>query len=207
MSIFKYTILGMIALIVAAILHYALPQVDVVRAIDAEIKRVDTTPSESGGQQTIDVSFIQTETLDGRPSVYRNQDNFLYGKFNSADLQAQVKAAAADQATIAVRHYGWRIPFMSMFPNAVKVWKVEPDYRHIPVFNAIVLLLLAGGVFAIWRRVKSIGARREARRVAQAAEREAREEAARAASASAAANSRSDIDDFLNDGASTKPKD
>jgi hypothetical protein len=43
-------------------------------------------------------------------------------------------------------HYGWRIPFLSIYPNAVGIRAAEgPDVSIIPWFNIVffVLLLLA----------------------------------------------------------------
>ncbi len=44
---------------------------------------------------------------------------------------------------VAVTHYGWRIPAISIFPNAVKITPVEgPDVRLIPWVNIIILAFL-----------------------------------------------------------------
>ncbi|WP_073956733.1 DUF1523 family protein [Thalassospira sp. TSL5-1] len=183
---FRNIIVAIPLLTIILVLDYALPQVDVVRAVGVEIKRMDTEDSKTGQQRTRDVYFLQTETQDGKPRVYRNEDNFLYLKFNSADLQAKVQSFATDKQLIAVRRYGWRIAAFSMFPNAVKVWAVEPGYTHIPVFNTIVIVGLLGLAAFVFLRVRRrLKARaqerqekeeREAREAEQAAER-ARQEA------------------------------
>jgi len=122
----------------------------------------------------------------------------LLGKFDSSDLQATVQSLSADKSVAAIRHYGWRIPLFSMFPNALNAWPVDEDYRHIPVFNIIFLLALAGG--AAWivlkmRKAKAarLLARQEARARAEAAEAEAEEK--RKAKEK---EGRADIDAFLN---------
>ena len=179
------------------ILHYALPQVDVVRAVGGEVRRVDTATGESGAPVTRDVYLVQAETLSGEPSVYRNEDALIYGKFDSADLQAQVLSLAADQQTMAVRHYGWRIRLFSMFPNALAVWPVDEDYRHIPVFNTIVLLLLLSGLAFAFLRFRGVARRRAERR--DRAEQEAleRERERRARIEAERSSERRDVDDFL----------
>ena len=150
-------------LILLGALHYALPQVDVVRAVGVEIKRLDVNEPDSGQQRTRDVYQLQTETQTGNPRVYRNEDNFFYLKFDSADLQAQVQSFAAEKQLIAVRHYGWRLTLFSAFPNAIKAWPVEDGYRHIPIFNTLVILALGGIFFIIFRRAsKSVAAARQA---------------------------------------------
>ena len=137
-------------------LHYALPQVDVLRSVGVEIKRVDDGQSEGGQNQTRDVYLIQMESLDGDPKVYRNEDNVFYLKFDSADLQAQIQSFSADKQVVALRHYGWRLRLFSTFPNAVKVWPVEEGYRHIPVFNILVLASLGLLFFFIYRRASKM---------------------------------------------------
>jgi hypothetical protein len=193
-------------LILTAALSYGLPQVDVVRAVGVEIKRVDEGVNEAGQQRTRDVYQLQMETPNGQPRVYRNEDNFLYLKFDSASLQAQVQSLAADKQLVALRHYGVRVPLFSLFPNAV-----EEGYRHIPVFNTLVIVGLCLLGFFTWRRVRRISAARSEQRSMREAERA--EAAAKAASAAeTAAEQRrnaerkksSDIDDFLGTGGTKK---
>lgn len=133
-------------------LHYALPQVDVLRSVGVEIKRVDDGQGDGGQNQTRDVYLIQMESLDGDPKVYRNEDNAFYLKFDSADLQAQIQSFSADKQVVALRHYGWRLRLFSTFPNAIKVWPVEEGYRHIPIFNTLVLVGLGLLFFLIYKR-------------------------------------------------------
>lgn len=150
------------AIALLAALHYALPQVDVVRAVGVEIKRLDTSNSDSGQSSTRDVYQLQMETPDGSPRVYRNEDNMVYLKFDSANLQTQVQSLAADKQLVALRHYGWRLTLFSSFPNATKVWPVEEGYRHIPIFNTVVLLALAAIIFLVYRRAsKAVGAAKQ----------------------------------------------
>ncbi|MGP9767189.1 DUF1523 family protein [Halomonas sp. AOP13-D3-9] len=183
-----YALVGAVLIAVGAALYYALPQVDVVRLIGTDVKRVDTqqnnVDSESDGSvSTMDVYFILAENPQGDPVNYRNEDALLYGKFDSSNLNTRARSISQNEDNlVAVRHYGWRIPIFSMFPNAVKVWQVEPGYRHFPLFNIVVLTLLAlGGVYVAWR-VRGAARRRHARREAARAEREAQAEQARVAS-------------------------
>jgi hypothetical protein len=51
---------------------------------------------------------------------------------------------------VAVTHYGWRIPLVSAFPNAVSITRVDgPDVRLIPWVNIIILSFLAFAVIMI----------------------------------------------------------
>jgi len=169
----RNVLLAILAAVLLAVLHYSLPQVDVVRAVGVEIKRLDADGSETGQNRTRDVYQLQTETLDGQPRVYRNEDNLLYLKFDSANLQAQMQSFAADKQLIALRHYGWRVTLFSRFPNALKAWPVEEGYRHIPVFNTLVLLGLALLAFLAYRWVSRTTARTRQRVENRRLEREA----------------------------------
>lgn len=182
-----YALIGVIVIAIGAALHYALPQVDVVRLIGTDVKRVDTqesgTDNESGGSvRTTDVYFVLTEKEQGEPRNYRNEDAIIYGKFDSSNLHTRARSIAQDEDNlVAVRHYGWRLPIFSMFPNAVKVWQVEPGYRHLPLFNIVFLTLLVAGIgYLAWRVRRVLSARREANEAARV-EREAQAERERMA--------------------------
>lgn len=182
-----YALIGVIVIAIGAGLHYALPQVDVVRLVGTDVKRVDTqengADNESGSSvSTTDVYFVLTETEQGEPRNYRNEDAIIYGKFDSSNLHTRARSIAQDEENlVAVRHYGWRLPIFSMFPNAVKVWQVEPGYRHLPIFNIVFLTLLAAGIgYLAWRIRRVISARRKANEAARV-EREAQAERERMA--------------------------
>lgn len=152
----KYGLSALVLVIIVAALDYSLPQVTVGRIIQTEVKRVDTQNANK------DVYHIQAENIEGSEiNVFRNEDNLLFLKFTSADMQATANqmAQGEDRPTVAIRHYGWRVPIFSMFPNAVSVWGVEPDYRHIPVFNITVIVALLGAAFFIRRRVRRVASR------------------------------------------------
>lgn len=143
-----YGALGAALLVGGSGLHYALPRVSTVQIVGVEVKRVD---GETGSR---DVYMIQAQDPDtGRVRVFRNEDALLYLKMNSADLQAEVTAFSRGEPPrhVAVRHYGWRIPILSVFPNAISAWGVDPGYRHVPILNTILLLSLLGipGLFVL----------------------------------------------------------
>ena len=170
-------LIGLAFFVAALGLHYALPRVAVVQVVGVEVKREDTD------QRTRDVYMIQTQLIDGGAvRVFRNDDAWFYLKFDSANLQARATGLSRDQAVeaVAIRHYGWRVPVLSMFPNAISAWPVEPEYRHIPLFNMAVIIALLAGCFLVWRtiarardRVAAALARREEERARETANRTA----------------------------------
>ncbi|SMX26610.1 hypothetical protein TRP8649_00694 [Pelagimonas phthalicica] len=178
MAYVKWTIIIAFWVIVAAFLHYTLPQNDIVRITDTYEKRVD--PGENswfwaqadvgsdGTLPTRDVFFIQTVDSDGGIMVYRNEDTGWgwppYFKFDTSNLYAEasdMKSTADDPRWIAVRHYGWRNEFISIFPNAVSVKEVDsPDTRIIPWTNIVILTVLFALFWAIRVRWKRFQAKR-----------------------------------------------
>lgn len=187
MKRFKQGLIGAIVIVIVAVLHYALPQVDVVRLVGTDVKRVDTQEStndnqSSGSVSTTDVYFVLAETEQGEPRNYRNEDAIIYGKFDSSNLNTRARSISQDEDNLtAVRHYGWRLPLFSLFPNAVKIWRVEPGYRHFPLFNIVFLTLLAAGLgYVVWRVRRALSARHEANEAARL-EREAQAERERMA--------------------------
>lgn len=171
----KWVFWGLFWTVVIAFLHYTLPQHDVVRITDTYEKRVNpgdnalfwsnANTGENVAATERDVFFIQTFRANDKPMIYRNEDTGWgwppYFKFNTSNLQAQAsdmmsKKAAENAQWVAVRHYGWRNEFLSIYPNAVKIWSVTgPDVRIIPWVKIVILIMLAASAWAIrvrWRR-------------------------------------------------------
>lgn len=163
----KWTFRGIIALIVIAFLHYTLPQHDIVRISDTYEKRVDFGDNsiwwakEDTGNATgtinRDVFFIQTIKKNGKPMVYRNEDTGWgwppYFKFDTSNLQTEasdLRSTSEAPKWIMVTHYGWRVEFQSIFPNAISVKQVDdPDMTIIPWLNIIILTVLFAIFWAI----------------------------------------------------------
>ena len=86
----------------ATLIHYYLPQRDIVKVVDTEVKRMDINKgspfwdrSDAGTQEkgSRDVRFISTVRENGKTVVYRNEDTGwsfpFYLKFDSSDLSAK----------------------------------------------------------------------------------------------------------------------
>ncbi len=167
----KWTFWVLSILAVFSLLHYTLPQKDIVRIADTYEKRVDPGEnswfwgSPDAGSAVItnrDVFFIQTIQENGRPMVYRNEDTGWswppYFKFDTSNLQAEsadLKSTSDDPQWVVIRHYGWRNEFYSIYPNAISVWPVEgPNVTLIPWFNIIFLTVLAFITLSIYFRIR-----------------------------------------------------
>ncbi|RVT85823.1 DUF1523 family protein [Rhodobacteraceae bacterium CCMM004] len=170
----KWTLLALVALMLFAFLHYTLPQRDIVRVVNTEVRRVDIgenswfwAQTDVGNAQATnrDVRFIETIKPNGRPVVYRNEDTGWgwppYFKLDSSNLQAEASDMISTRDNprwVAVRHYGWRNEFFSIFPNAVGVREVAgPDVRLIPWLNIVIIgtvILLLLIARAMWRQFR-----------------------------------------------------
>jgi hypothetical protein len=165
--------------IVAAFLHYTLPQRDIVRIVNTYEERQDLgdwtrifwsePDSQSASLQDRDVQFIQAVRANGRPIVYRNEDTGWgwppYFKLDTANLYTEANDAISSRNEpewVLVTHYGWRNEFLSIFPNAVNIEPVAgPDVgKPIPWVNIIILTLLAAFCWAIWVRWRRFRQRR-----------------------------------------------
>jgi hypothetical protein len=167
----------------ALLFHYVLPQHDIVRVTSTEVIRTDFSgfnrmfyaQADSGTveQPTRDLRLINTDKkktfLFGfiqRDStevmVYRNEDTGWiwppYFKFDSSDLQAEAASAAREEGWYAITHYGWRVRWASIYPNAVAINPVAgPDASITPWFNIfffIFLMIAIVFIRAMWRQFR-----------------------------------------------------
>ena len=178
MTYVKWTLIVTFWLLVAAFLHYTLPQHDVARITDTYEKRIDPgenrwfwAQADVGNDGTVpnrDVFFIQTRRANGDIMVYRNEDTGWgwppYFKFDTANLYAEaggLKSAEEAPRWVVIRHYGWRNEFLSIFPNALSLRAVDgPDVTIIP-WTTIIVLVVFGAIFwAVRVRWKRFWARR-----------------------------------------------
>ncbi|MDD9716807.1 DUF1523 family protein [Dinoroseobacter sp. PD6] len=165
----RWTLKLTLLVLIGGLLHYVLPQHDVVRIVDAYERRIDFTDNnrifwaqpDSGAPvaDNRDVRFIDAVRPNGKQIVYRNEDTNwswpFYFKFDSSDLNAAAKdlvSTAEEPTWVIIRHYGWRSNFFSIFPNAVHLTVTDtPDPRIIPWFNIAFFLVLALIGLRIWR--------------------------------------------------------
>jgi len=180
MAYIKWGFWGLFWLLMLAFLHYTLPQHDIVRISDTYEKRVDfgensifwSNQGSGDAENTVnrDVFFIQTVKANGRIMVYRNEDTSWgwppYFKFDTANLQAEasdLKASAEAPKWVAIKHYGWRNEFLSIYPNATAVKRVDgPDARVISWISVAILIFLAALCWGLYVRWKRFWARRNA---------------------------------------------
>lgn len=161
----------LIVAILAMILHYSLPQHDIVRVVNTYQERQDLNDwtrifwarpdDQSATLVNRDVQFVQTvkkktwllgfiQRDATEAMVYRNEDTGFswpfYFKFDTANLQTEaddLRSTPEEPKWAVVTHYGWRSEFLSAFPNAIAIRPVaSPDVRIIPWFNIFFFIFL-----------------------------------------------------------------
>lgn len=163
---------ALIAPVCAVFLHYTLPQHDIVQVVGTENRRIDfgenswfwaSRDSGTSEQANRDVFFIQTRLADGGTMVYRNEDTGWdwppYFKFDSSNLQADAAAAVSSYENpryFSVTHYGWRVRWLTIFPNAISLRPVPgPDTFIFPWVNVILLVtfgIILLGIRTVYKR-------------------------------------------------------
>ena len=155
--------------LVAAVYDYNLPSTNIVQVVGTEVVRTDigqrsffwaSADSGTGGEPgstNRDVRFINTVLADERPRVFRNEDTGIFGwppyfKVSSGNLQAAAQSHVEDKDWVAVRHYGWRVEYLSIYPNAVSIRPVGgPGDAPTNWARIIAAILLAVTALIVWR--------------------------------------------------------
>lgn len=164
--------------IVGLFLLYTLPQRDIVRVTDNEIIRKDFSgwtrifyaQADSGDAETVnrDLRLIYAVRANGRQSIYRNEDTGFgwppYFKLDSSNLQAQASdsiSSLEEPKWYVLRHYGWRSPLLSIYPNAISMkpapgpnWSDFSLWQRIPLFNITVILFLFAVYWGVGVRIQ-----------------------------------------------------
>ncbi len=168
MAYIKWAFRILVFMLGFAFFHYTLAQHDVVRIVNTYEERQELNDwtrmfwskpdSQSANLQNRDVQFIQAVRPNGEAIVYRNEDTGWswppYFKFDTANLYTDANDAISTKDApewVAVRHYGWRNQYLSIFPNAVSIKPVAgPDVSFVPWWNIVIFVVL----FAIFWAVR-----------------------------------------------------
>jgi hypothetical protein len=133
-----------VSLIVGAALHFYLPSTAVAYLVGSEVKRTESKKNEN---KLRDVRYVVARRIsDSSTLMFRNEDMSWppYFKFDSGTLSGKAMdwSDRNPKPPVLVTYYGWRIPFLSMYPNATSLEIVDQHYNHIPWFNIVFLSLI-----------------------------------------------------------------
>jgi len=83
--------------------------------------------------------YVVVDVSNDSRVVFVNEDEFFKWKFNSADVQASLEVGKHYEITTV----GWRIPFLSMFKNIIKVTPVkENNVKQYPISPTLLAIWL-----------------------------------------------------------------
>lgn len=165
------TVLGVLfGITVFLFLDYALPSRQTVRITNTYSRLTDLganaifyaspdTGTVQNAQGQRDVRFIDTVKPNGKPYVYRNEDTGWiwppYFKYDSSNLHAKatdLRSTSASPEWVSVTSYGFRVAWMSIYPNAISIRPVAgPEVRPFNWPAVIILLVLGVLLFLFWR--------------------------------------------------------
>lgn len=164
----KWSLWGLVAVLLFGFFHYTLPQHDIVRIVGTENRRMDIganswffASSDVGNAASTsrDIFFVNAVFPDGGTMEYRNEDTgwgwppyFKMDSFSVATEAKELVSTKANPVWVAVTHYGWRNQLFTIFPNVIALRQVEgPDATIIPWANIVILTLLLLALFMIRR--------------------------------------------------------
>ncbi len=107
----------LIVAIVAMIIAIPIFQNTNARNVQFEVNRVTEITRSTGDGGATSQYLVFTE--DGK--VYQNEDALFYGKWNSSNLQAQMKEGDCWQAKVV----GYRVPVLSWYPNIIRLYECK----------------------------------------------------------------------------------
>lgn len=170
MNYVKWALASVFALAVFGILDYALPSRQTVRITNVYNQMIEVgansifyASSDSGtrpvGDGRRDVRFIAAVRPNGKPYVYRNEDTGWiwppYFKYDSSNLHAQASDLVSTSVApkwVNVTSYGWRIAWLSAYPNAISMRPVAgPEVRPLNWPAMVICAAILAFLVLIWR--------------------------------------------------------
>lgn len=168
---------AVVFLLLAAFVHWSLPAHYVVRVLGTDVVRLQVADTDERGERVSrvkDVRYINAISAEGRPRVFRNEDTGWgwppYFKHDTADLAARAQDAVSSEADprwMVITAYGWRIHWLSRFPNAVSIRRAEAaDETIVPWVSIVVWTLFVVFAAYVGLRLRRFFAARDARAAA-----------------------------------------
>lgn len=133
---FAYSIVFALFVITSSVIFIYAPSYKTVTITGTEAKRSQVDVNNA--QAYVDTYYIYT-TVDNDSFVLRNEDNWVYFKFDSADTQAE--AQNVQDTTSVVKYYGFRSNILSIFPNVLSIEKTNTPVNGLSWLGYLGLLL------------------------------------------------------------------
>lgn len=82
---------------------------------------MESSEDGDGNRNTSSKYLVFADDENGNPLVFENTDCFIRLKFNSSNIQGQLKEGPTYKITVI----GYRVPFLSWYQNIIKIEEVE----------------------------------------------------------------------------------
>lgn len=112
---------GVVELIIISVIFALVLSVSIVTNVNDTEYVVTVTDKERVVKDNTSKYLVFAEDEQGNVFVFENTDTILRGKFDSSNIQGQLKEG--NKYTITV--VGYRVPFLSMYQNIIKVESEE----------------------------------------------------------------------------------
>lgn len=83
----------------------------------------ESSKDNDGNVKTSSKYLVFADDENGNPLVFENTDCFIRWKFNSSNIQGQLKEGHTYKITVV----GYRVPFLSWYQNIIKVEEISAD--------------------------------------------------------------------------------
>ena len=113
-----------VAIMIAVILVLSIGYEAIFSFNDTEYKITVTDKEriyEGSGDTSSSKYLVFGDDDNGNSLVFENTDCFIRGKWNSSNIQGQLKEGNTYKVTVV----GYRFPFLSMYQNIIKIEETE----------------------------------------------------------------------------------
>ncbi|WP_068546550.1 DUF1523 family protein [Thalassotalea crassostreae] len=154
---FLYSFVFTLFVVTSSVIFIYAPSYKTVEITGTEAKRSQV--DETNAQAYVDTYYIYTTEVN-KSFVLRNEDNWVYFKFDSADTQAE--AQNVQGTTSVVKYYGFRSNILSIFPNVLSIEKTNTPVNGLSwlgyvglTLNFILFSYFAFKLIRLRRRLKA----------------------------------------------------
>lgn len=111
---------AVIALVVLSEMVFSFNDTEYTVTITDKERITESSKDSDGNYKTKSKYLVFADDENGEPLVFENTDCFIRFKFNSSNIQGQLKEGHTYKITVI----GYRVPFLSWYQNIIKVEEI-----------------------------------------------------------------------------------
>lgn len=113
-------IIAVITLVVLSEMIFGFNDTEYTVTITDKERITESSKDNDGNYKTKSKYLVFADDENGEPLVFENTDCFIRLKFNSSNIQGQLK----EEHTYKITVIGYRVPFLSWYQNIIKVEEI-----------------------------------------------------------------------------------